>query len=79
MAVLKTVLSILLIVICVIATVFIVLQEGKSNGLGSLAGSSDTYWSKNKGRSAEGALVKGTRVLTILFLLLAIVLNLGIF
>ena len=36
------------------------MQEGKEQGLGTIAGISDTYWGKNKGRSIEGALVKVT-------------------
>ena len=39
-------------------TVIVLMQEGKNNGLGALTGSSDTYWSKNKGRSMEGMLVR---------------------
>lgn len=27
------------------------MQEGKSAGLGAIAGAADTYWGKNKGRS----------------------------
>ena len=65
MAVLKTILTILLVLICIVLTVLILMQEGKSNGLGAIAGSSDTYWSKNKGRSMEGMLVKVTRILVI--------------
>ncbi|MBR5637638.1 MAG: preprotein translocase subunit SecG, partial [Pseudobutyrivibrio sp.] len=50
MQVLKTVLIILLIVICVALTVIILFQEGKQNGLGSLSGQQfDSYWSRNKG------------------------------
>jgi len=52
------------------------MQEGKTQGLGTIAGAADTYWGKNKGRSAEGVMVKLTRILAILFLLLAVVLNL---
>ena len=55
------------------------MQEGKSNGLGAIAGSSDTYWSKNKGRSMEGMLVKVTRILVIVFMILSCVLNIGSF
>lgn len=60
-------------------TVIILLQEGKSAGLGAISGAADTYWGKNKGRSMEGMLVKVTRVLVILFLLISIVLNIGSF
>ncbi len=77
MAVLKTILTIALVLICVALTVLILMQEGKSNGLGALAGSSDTYWSKNKGRSMEGMLVKVTRILVILFIVISCVLNIG--
>lgn len=77
MTVLKTILTILLVIICIALTVIILMQEGKSAGLGALAGSSDTYWSKNKGRSMEGILVKVTRVMVILFVLISCVLNIG--
>lgn len=79
MAVLKTVLTVVFIIICIALTVIILLQEGKSAGLGAISGAADTYWGKNKGRSMEGILVKLTRVLVILFLLISIVLNIGSF
>ena len=60
-------------------TVIILIQEGKSAGLGAIAGAADTYWGKNKGRSMEGMLVKITRILVVVFIVLAAVLNLGIF
>ena len=55
------------------------MQEGKSAGLGAIAGAADTYWGKNKGRSLEGRLVTGTKILVIAWIILAAVLNLGIF
>ena len=79
MAVLKTVLTVVFIIICIALTVIILLQEGKSAGLGAISGAADTYCGKNKGRSMEGMLVKVTRVLVILFLLISIVLNIGSF
>ena len=79
MAVLKTVLTVVFIIICIALTVIILLQEGKSAGLGAISGAADTSWGKNKGRSMEGMLVKVTRVLVILFLLISIVLNIGSF
>ncbi len=80
MEVLKLVLQILLVVICVALTIIILFQEGKSNGLGSLSGQQfDSYWSRNKGRSREGILVKVTSVCVILFFVLSAVLNIGSF
>ena len=60
-------------------TVIILMQEGKSAGLGAIAGAADTYWGKNKGRSMEGKLVKITKYLAIGFMLFSIILNLNVF
>ena len=79
MAVLKTIVEVVFIIVCIFLTVVILLQEGKSAGLGAISGAADTYWGKNKGRSMEGMLVKLTRLGVILFLVLAAVLNLGSF
>lgn len=79
MAILETILKILFVIDCIVLVVIVLLQEGKSAGLGSLAGASDSYWGQNKGRSMEGALVKITRIAAILFIVLAVVLNLGVF
>ena len=79
MAVLKMILTIIFIIISVALTVIILMQEGKSAGLGAIAGAADTYWGKNKGRSLEGRLVTGTKILVIVWIILAAVLNLGIF
>ena len=79
MGVLRIVLTIIMIVISVIMTVIILMQEGKSQGLGALAGTNDTYWGKNKGRSMEGFLVKFTAGLVVVFFLLAILLNMHLF
>lgn len=77
MDILRLVLQVVFIIVCIALTVIVLMQEGKSAGLGSIAGISDTYWGKNKGRSMEGALVKATRLLAVGFILLAIVLNLN--
>ena len=79
MEILKFVLTILFVIDCIALTIIVLLQEGKSAGLGTIAGGADTYWGQNKGRSMEGALVKSTKFLAILFLVLAAVLNLKVF
>ena len=79
MAILKTILTVVFILICLALTVIILLQEGKSAGLGAIAGAADTYWGRNKGRSMEGRLVTGTKIQVALFIIIAAVLNLGIF
>jgi len=57
--------------------VVILMQQGKDRGLGAIAGmsSGDTYWGRNKGRSREGRLERLTRVMAIVFVGLAVVLN----
>lgn len=76
MEILRVVLNILFIIDCVALVVVVLMQEGKSAGLGAIAGASETYWGKNKGRSMEGALVKATRIMAVLFIVLSVVLNL---
>ena len=79
MEILKTVLLILFAIDCIALTVIVLMREGKSAGLGTIAGMADSYWGQNKGRSMEGALVKSTKFLAILFIVLAAVLNLKVF
>ncbi len=79
MGVLRIVLTLIMIVISVVMTIVILMQEGKSQGLGAIAGMSDTYWGKNKGRSMEGFLVKFTTALVVLFFVLAVLLNMHLF
>ena len=79
MAVLKIVIQIIFIILCIALTVLVLMQEGKSAGLGAISGMAETYWGKNKGRSMEGNLVKITKYLAIGFMLISIVLNLSIF
>ena len=79
MEILKMVLMILFAIDCIALTVIVLLQEGKSAGLGTIGGMADTYWGQNKGRSMEGSLVKSTKFLAILFVVLAAVLNLNVF
>lgn len=78
----KSILTIVYILVCVTLSVIVLMQEGKDAGLSALtggaSGGSDTYWSKNKGRSAEGALKKGTTALAVLFIVLSVVLNLKV-
>ena len=57
----------------------VLMQEGKSAGLGSLTGASgsaggDSYWGKIKGRSLEGKLQRWTQITAGLFLLMALIL-----
>jgi len=77
MAILRTILTVFFVLVCVVSVILVLLQEGRSAGLGAIAGAAETYWGKNKGRSMEGNLVKGTVALAEMFFILAIILNLN--
>ncbi len=70
---------ILFMLVSVALTALVLMQEGKSAGLGAISGAAETYWGKNKGRSMEGTLVKLTRILAVVFVILAFLLNMSIF
>lgn len=75
MATLKLIVQIIYILVCIALTVIVLRQEGKGDGLsGAITGVTETYWSKNKGRSVEGALENGTKVLAASFIILSFVL-----
>ena len=69
----KTALTILFLISCVVLIILVLMQEGKEAGLGSLTGSttSGTYWSKNKSRSREGNIIKATTLFTVIFFVTA--------
>lgn len=75
---LRNILTVIFIIVCIALVVLVMSQESKSSGLtGTVSGMADTYWGKNKGRSREGKLVKGTAILGVLFLIMTIVLNMN--
>ena len=76
---LKIVLTVVYIIVSLALVILVLMQEGKSAGLGSISGAAETYWGKNKGRSMDGMLVKITKWLAIAFILLSVVLNISKF
>ncbi|MDE7131247.1 MAG: preprotein translocase subunit SecG [Lachnospiraceae bacterium] len=79
MGALRIVLTVLFIIACIALVVLVLMQEGKTAGLGAVSGAAETYWGKNKGRSMESKLVKITTGLAVGFMLLVVILNLNIF
>lgn len=77
MDILRIIITILFVIDCIGLTVVVLMQEGKQQGLGAISGMADSYWGQNKGRSMEGALIKVTKVMAILFIVLSVVLNLN--
>ena len=77
MGVLRIILSVIFVLNCIALTIVVLMQEGKSQGLGAIAGAAESYWGKNKGRSMEGGLERATLIMAVLFFVLAIVLNIN--
>ena len=77
MGILRFILTIIFVAVCVILTGIVLMQEGKSTGLGAIAGG-NSFWEQNKNRSAEGKLVLITKILAAVFIVLALVLNLNV-
>lgn len=77
MDILRIVLTVIFVIDCIALTVIVLMQEGKQKGLGAISGMADTYWGRNKGRSMEGTLIKVTKLMAVLFMVLAIVLNMN--
>ncbi len=77
MEILRIILTVLFVIDCIALTVVVLMQEGKQKGLGAIAGAADTYWGRNKGRSMEGTLKLATRIMAVLFMVLALVLNMN--
>ena len=80
MSVLDYVVGVVFMLVCAALVVLVLAQEGKNQGLGAIQGTVDnTYWGKNKGRSREGVLKKITIVLSVLFIVISIILNMNMF
>ena len=78
MEILRIVVTVLFAIDALVLAVIVLMQEGKSAGLtGTISGMADTYWGKNKGRSMEGKLEKITKLLAVVFFVLALALNMS--
>lgn len=79
MTVLNIVLSVIDIVLAIAIIVLFLVQEGNDRGMGVVAGgSSDSYYSKAKGRTLEEQLKTWTVICCILFAITSIILYLSI-
>ena len=76
MEILKTVLTVLELLSSVALIVIILLQSGKEDGLGAIAGSSETYMGKNKSSSLDQKLASATKWIALAWVLLALSLHL---
>ena len=66
-------LGVILFVTSIILIVIVLMQEGRSDGLGAIAGGAETFLGKNKGRTMEDKLVKITKIVAGTFFVLSLV------
>jgi len=69
-------LTILVVIVSVALTVIVMLQSGKSSGLGAISGGAETFLSKNKAKSMDAKLARWTKYVAVLFMVLILVLSL---
>lgn len=79
METLQTILTILIVIDAIALCAVILLQEGKDAGLGAIAGgagySNDSYVKRNQRHTPEGKRRTATIICTILFMALALAIN----
>jgi preprotein translocase subunit SecG len=64
------------LIVCVLLTAIVVVQSGKTSGLaGALGGGSDTFLAKNKAKTLDAKLSRGTKWVAVTFIVLTLVLN----
>lgn len=73
--ILEFVLGGILLVLAIALIIVIILQEGNTQGLGTITGGADTFLSKNKARSLDAFLARWTKVFVIGFVLIVIGIN----
>lgn len=72
MTTIEVILNILMIIAAIVMIVTVLLQSSESDGMGALAGGSETFFGKNKNATLEGKLALATKVSSIVFVVLAI-------
>ena len=76
MTALIVILSIVLFIVSIALIALVLLQEGKSAGLGAISGMAETYYGKNKARTMEGKMERLTRILAAALIVLSFVIYL---
>ena len=77
--VIRTAVTVLFIILCLVLIVVVLMQEGKSAGFGTFSGQVDSYVKKNRAHTKEGKLERITVILAVLFFVNAIGLSLKFF
>lgn len=71
---LMIVLTVIYVIFCLFLVAVVLLQSGKSAGLGVISGAADTFLSKNKAKTWDARLAKMTKWVAVAFMLLTLIL-----
>lgn len=74
MSVLTTIITIIQVITGLALTAIVLMQSGKSSGLGAISGGAETFF--GKGKSLDEKLAKMTKWFALAFVLLTLILNL---
>lgn len=65
--------GVLVIVVSLIIIAIVLMQQSRQAGLsGAIAGGSETFFGKNKGRTIDAKLAKYTKILSVIFFVVAL-------
>lgn len=76
MSALTIIFTILQVLSGLAVTVIVLMQSGKSAGLGAVSGGADTFLSKGRAKTLDEKLAKATKWFALAFVLLTLLLNL---
>ena len=68
--------NIILFVVAIALVVIVLMQDGNTQGLGSIAGGAETFLGKNKASTLDGKLKTYTKIGAVVFIVLALVMTL---
>ena len=72
MSAIEVILNILMVISALVMIVTELMQSSDSDGMGALTGGSEAFFGKNKNNTLEGKLNNATKISSIVFVLLAI-------
>lgn len=72
----KIALMIAQVISCIALVVIVMLQTGKDEGLGALAGNAENYFGKNKAATRDAKLARATKWFAAVFVLLTLIASL---
>jgi len=73
MQLIKAICTVFLVISSLVVVVSVLLQSGETTGLGAIAGGAETFFGKNKAKSYEGKLKLVTKIGSIVFLAMSLI------